>query len=129
MPRGHPRGSNGGGGRRFMELDLAQVERLAASGLNHQQIAMAMGISDSTFYRNKRTSKAFNAAVSRGVGKGLAVVAGALMRNIVGGDSSAQRFYLRSKGGWRDNTDASRDQGTEASPLVIKLVQEDQPKG
>ena len=55
-------------GRRKIDLDPAEVERLAAQGLAEYQIAEALGISQDTLDRRKQDSDAIAEALQRGRG-------------------------------------------------------------
>ena len=57
-----------------IEIDIQQCETLAAQGLTNEQISAAMGIGQSTFYKNKRENKEFEEALMRGRARGIAVV-------------------------------------------------------
>jgi predicted DNA-binding protein (UPF0251 family) len=46
-----------------IQIDLAEVERLASLGLSQEQIADSLGISNTTFYARKRESEEFAQAV------------------------------------------------------------------
>ena len=85
-----------------IQIDLEEVEKLAALGLSREQIADGLGISASTFYARQRESKDFAEAVKRGEAKGVGVVASALMKQIKEGNVTAMIFYLKAKAGWRD---------------------------
>ena len=53
-------------GRKRIELDYAEVERLAARGLGSTQIARALGVSWSTIQRNRKRSAEFDDIIKRG---------------------------------------------------------------
>ncbi len=85
-----------------IEIDLAEVERLASLGLTQEQIADALGISEDTLYARKRESKDFRDAIKRGQAKGVGSVANVLFEKAMGGDVASLIFYLKARGGWKE---------------------------
>ena len=80
-----------------IHIDLKQVESLAANGLTHEQIAAALGISESTLTKRKKENTDFTDAIKRGKAKGIAVVTNKLMESIKGGNMTGMIFFLRRK--------------------------------
>lgn len=64
--------------RQKIEIDLHQVENLAARGLTNDKIAYAMGFSPRTFYNNKKDNAELAEAIARGRAKGEMVVSDVL---------------------------------------------------
>ena len=89
-------------GRGKIELDLKQVESLAAQGLTKEQIALALGIGTSTLYDRQNTDPEFLEAVKRGQALGVAKVVNALFQGAMSGNTTAQIFYLKNRAGWAD---------------------------
>ena len=85
-----------------IQIDLLKVESLAANGLTQEQIALALGISESTLYLNKRENEDFAEAIKRGQAKGVAVVTNKLMEAIKDGNMTGMIFFLKCKAGWKD---------------------------
>jgi len=85
-----------------IEFDLAKVESLAANGLTQEQIALALGISESTLYNNKRENEEFAAAIKSGKAKGIAVVTNKLMESIKKGNMTGMIFFLKTQAGWKE---------------------------
>lgn len=48
-----------------IQIDLAEVERLASEGKTQAQIAACLGISETTFYGRKRENADFEEAIKR----------------------------------------------------------------
>lgn len=95
-------------GRKRIELDLDQVETLAARGLGTSQIARAMGVSWDTIDRNRKRSADFEGALKRGKAKGLAQVTNALFESATEKNSVvAQIFYLKNQDPkiWKDRVE------------------------
>ena len=86
-----------------IQIDLKQVESLAANGLTQEQIAAALGISETTLHQRKRDSADFAAAIKRGKAKGIALVTNKLMESIKGGNMTAMIFFLKTQAGWKES--------------------------
>lgn len=61
-----------------IQIDLHQVENLAARGLTNDKIAYAMGFSPRTLYNNKKENAELAEAIARGRAKGEMVVSDVL---------------------------------------------------
>ena len=85
-----------------IHIDLKQVESLAANGLTQEQIAAALGISESTLHKRKQENPEFTAAIKRGKAKGIALVTNKLMESIKGGNMTAMIFFLKTQAGWKE---------------------------
>lgn len=85
-----------------IQIDLKQVESLAANGLTQEQIACALGISETTLHQRKRDSADFAAAIKRGKAKGIALVTNKLMESIKGGNMTGMIFFLKTQAGWKE---------------------------
>jgi hypothetical protein len=85
-------------GRKRIELDIAQIEDLAGSGLNEQEICDILGISLSTLTRRKKEI-VFQDAIRRGRSRSHAVVANALFEAAKAGQSWAVIWYEKTRCG------------------------------
>jgi len=83
-------------GRKRIKVDLEKVEELASRGLGPVQIARALGVSWSTIDRNRKRSAEFEDTLKRGKARGLATVTNSLFENALGGNVTAQIFYLKN---------------------------------
>lgn len=92
-----------------IEIDLGRVEYFASIGLNLGEIAGALGISRATLDRRREVDAEIDERISMGRGKGVAQVAEALVKNALGGDTSAQKIFLNSVGGWAKKTQTTLD--------------------
>jgi len=82
---------------------MKKAEDYAAKGLTAEQIAMVLGISETTFYERQAENAEFAEALKRGRGTGIANVTNALYEKAtVDKDLGAQVFYLKNRAGWRD---------------------------
>lgn len=89
-------------GRKRLEIDVAEVVRLASRGLTEEQIAESLGISITTLERRKREGEVFAEAIRRGRALGIAQVANAHFEAALAGNVTAQIFFLKSRAGWKE---------------------------
>ena len=101
-----------------IEIDLAQVEILASRGLTKEQIADALGISQTTLYTRQRESADFVEAIKRGKAKAISFVAGKLQKLIDEGNLGAICFYLKTQGGWSEKSEMTL-KGDAENPIPI----------
>lgn len=113
------------------DIDLKEVEVLAANGLKQYEIAAALGISQRTHFNRKADSEDYALAIERGRAKGTAKVANHLMKAIEGGNVKAMVFYLQSIGGWKPATatELSNPDGTLAAPAQVCIYLPDNGRG
>lgn len=108
-------------GRPKIEIDIAEVERLASQGLTQQQIADALGVSDQTILNRKADSLDFLEAIKRGQAKGIDTVTNALYEQAVNdGSVPAAIFYLKNRAGWKDKSDHEIN-----ANIVVKVYERD----
>lgn len=81
-----------------------EFEHMASLGLTHQQMAACKGICRSTLQKYKCNYPEFAEAIERGKARGVRDVSNALYNSAVGGDVTAQRYFLNNR---------SRDQWSE----------------
>ena len=105
-----------------IHIDLKQVESLAANGLTQEQIAAALGISESTLHQRKRDSADFAAAIKRGKAKGIALVTNKLMESIKGGNMTGMIFFLKTQAGQKE-TNVQEHTGANGDPISLLLTQ------
>tara|TARA_X000001382_G_scaffold40906_1_gene27405 strand:- start:141 stop:521 length:381 start_codon:yes stop_codon:yes gene_type:complete len=86
------------------EIDLNKVYELAKIGLSEEQIGVSLGISRSTISRRKRDDDTFATALKEGKQAGVTTVTNALFESATAEkpNTSAQIFFLKNRGGWRD---------------------------
>ena len=85
-----------------IEIDLSKVESLASRGLTKQQIADALGISETTLRNRQNDSADFADAIKRGQAKGIASVSNKLYESAMRGEAWAVCFFLKTKGGFKE---------------------------
>ena len=88
------------GGRKRLNIDLDEVERLAGLGLSEKQIADNLGVSWHTLHRNKLRSASFASRMEAGRSKALSAVANSLFRSPPKEDPNihAVNFFLSNRG-------------------------------
>jgi len=92
---------------------IDQAELLASQGLTQNQIALALGMGESTLYEKKAKFPEFAEAIKAGKAKGVAMVAEKLMEKAMAMDTTSILFYLKCQGGWRDSPEPTySDSGT-----------------
>ena len=106
-------------GRPEIQIDLQQVENLAARGLNETQVAHALGIHRDTLIQRKKKYSDFADALKRGQAKGIAKIANALFEQGMNGQTAAAIFYMKNRAGWRDKLEHT---GEDGGALVVKVV-------
>ncbi len=79
-----------------------KAERYASQGLTQEQIALALGIGQSTLYDKQNEFVEFGEAIKRGKGKGIQAVTNVLYNKALEGDNTAMIFYLKNRAGWQD---------------------------
>ena len=108
-----------------IEINLQQVETLAANGLTQQQIADSLGISVSTIESRLRESEEFKDAIKKGKSKGIAIIANQLFEKAKSGDTTSIIFYLKTQAGWKETQtiDHQSSDGTMSpKPTKIELI-------
>jgi hypothetical protein len=89
-------------GCRYLQLDLAEVERLAGLGLTDGEISTSLGIHVATMTRRKRDSEEFREAMRRGKARARAQVASKLMQAIDEGNIAAIIWWEKTRVGLSD---------------------------
>jgi predicted DNA-binding protein (UPF0251 family) len=92
-----------------IEIDLQEVEQLAAQGLTQEQIASSLGISQDTLYTRKRESIEFSEAIKKGKAQGIRYVSNLLFEQAKEGNMTAIIFYLKTRAGWSEREPFIRD--------------------
>ena len=87
---------------------MKKAEDYAAKGLTAEQIAMVLGISETTFYERQAENAEFAEALKKGRGTGIANVTNALYEKAtVDKDNTAMIFYLKNRAGWVDKQETT----------------------
>jgi len=78
------------------DVNAERIGRMVAYGINHDQIAAIIGVSDETL------RKYYRDALDYGKSKAVERVANSLFDTAVSGDVQAQKFFLSSRAGWSE---------------------------
>jgi hypothetical protein len=89
-------------GRKKIDIDIKEVERLAGLGLNNEEIALALGISDTTLYRRKADTESFERAIARGKAKTKKDIGNRVYEKAMEGDSSMLKWFEQSRYGYSE---------------------------
>ena len=108
-------------------IDYEELYNLAKIGLSEEQIAVSLGISVSTIARRKRDDDIFADTLKAGKQAGISAVTNSLFESATAEkpNTSAQIFYLKNRGGWRDRTevDANINGGIEVTHDIDSALQ------
>jgi hypothetical protein len=107
---------------------IEKAEKLAARGLNMEQIAYSIGIGTSTLYDKAKDNIELSEAIKRGKAKGIATIANSLFENAKAGNTTAQIFYLKCQGKWKEEEAVVNDDSIDkakAEVLEIKKKEQD----
>jgi len=101
----------GQAGRPLKKIDLEKVESLASRGLSQKQLAIALGINLKTLQKHRKLDHELQSAIDRGQVQGLADVSNSLYENALGGNVTAQIFFLKNRDpeNWRDRFEQKLD--------------------
>ena len=100
--------------------DIQKVESLASRGMEQQDIALCLGIGESTLYAKMHEIPDFQEAIKRGKAKGIARVTNALLKNVDTGNVTAQIFYLKCQAKWKD-TEEIKNQNEEIRQAIATI--------
>ena len=108
-------------------IDYEKLYNLAKIGLSEEQIAISLGISASTITRRKRDDEQFDRTLKAGKQAGISAVTNSLFESATADkpNTSAQIFYLKNRGGWRDRSevDANVSGGIEVTHDIDAALQ------
>ena len=104
-------------GRKKIEIDFTEAERLAGLGLSQAEIALSLGISEDTLARRKADSADFAEAIKKGQTSAKAEIGNKLFELAKAGDLGAIIWIEKTRFGYSDkmNVDAS---------IQIRLIDE-----
>jgi len=110
------------------QIDLKEVERLAGLGLTQEQIAVSLGVSPRTLDNRKAESAEFAQAIKKGQASAITEVSNALFQNAMGGNVTAQIFFLKARAQWKDKHEDAIDDGGEPAPVKVEVTVRDARK-
>ncbi|MDP6769070.1 MAG: hypothetical protein QF704_00055 [Anaerolineales bacterium] len=89
-------------GRKKLEIDYLEVERLAGIGLSNAEIADAMGFAEATLYRKKKDNESFESALKKGKAKASADIANVVYEMAMAKNLPAAIWYEKTRRGLSD---------------------------
>lgn len=89
-------------GRKKIEIDLTEVERLAGLGLTLEEVSLSLGISERTLYSNKAQNAEVAEAIKRGQTRANTEVASVLFNKAKDGDMTAVIWWEKTRAGRSD---------------------------
>jgi len=107
----------------FNEEVLAQIEEYASRQWLDKDIAVFLGYSQSHFYALKAIHPSISDAIKRGQKRGIDAAIQTLERCMKKDNVVASMFYLKCKGGWKDNGDDTTGDDGRDKESVSKSVQ------
>lgn len=104
-------------GRPPVEIDIAEVERLAGLGLTQEEIAESLGFSERTLRRRKGVLSVLSDAMKRGRATAAKEVANALFQKAIGGDLGAIVWWEKTRRGLSDKVETQ-----QSGEIKLKVV-------
>jgi hypothetical protein len=123
--RGNKPGSNGGGGAGpkpdpfTSKKELEKLKDYAKSGIRVEDIAAIYHMAKSTLYNLMKSNPAIRLAIDEGRATALHKIGKSLFDRAIEGDLTAQIFYLKTQGGWRDKSEDAQKQGMQSVRIVL----------
>ena len=108
-------------GPKKTEIDLVKVEKLASQGLNKSQVAAMCGLKESQWYARENENPEITEAYKRGKAKGVLTISNALFEQARSGNTTAQIFFLKAQGGWRENIRLEHT-GPDGEPIKQEIT-------
>jgi len=128
-----------------------KAESLAAQGLTMEQIALVLGMGETTLYKKKLEFAEFTEAIKAGQAKGVAAVVNKLYKKAVGYSISEERleineagetktikttksyqpdntaiiFYLKNRAAWKDKTEVEHSGEMKVTKIERVIVKHD----
>jgi hypothetical protein len=105
---------------------LEKVEDLASRGLSQKQLAIALGINLKTLQKHRKINEQLQASIDKGRVQGLADVSNSLYENALGGNVTAQIFYLKNRDpdNWRDRFENQIDVKTDLASMHLAAMRQ-----
>jgi len=108
-------------GRTRRPIDPEQVEKLSSQGLTKAQIARFLGFNPTYWIEREHKEPEIREAYERGKSKGVLAISNALFESARAGNTTAQIFYLKSIGGWRENIRLEHS-GPDGGPIKQEVT-------
>lgn len=121
MTKRKPPGEKKKVGRKPIPIDTAQVEKLSSQGLTKAQVAAVIGLGESQWYERENQNPEIAEAYKRGKARGVLMISNALFDAARSGNTTAQIFFLKAQGGWRENIRLEHT-GAEGGPIKQEVT-------
>lgn len=108
---------------------IEKAEKLAARGLNMEQIAYSIGIGTSTLYDKARYHLELSEAIKRGKSKGIATIANSLFENAKAGNTTAQIFFLKCQAKWKEEEAVVSDDSIDKAKAEVMEIKKKEQDG
>jgi len=92
---------------------IKRAEQYASRGLTYEQIANCLGMSHETFIHKRRDYPELSDAIKKGRSRGIGDIANVLYGSAKAGNTTAQIFYLKCIGKWREVDIVTNDHDDE----------------
>lgn len=106
----------------------AKAAELACKGLSRRQIAISLGMGESTLYRKQAKFREFEESIQRGAESANADVINALFQTAVSGNVRACEVWLYNKCKEEWKREPSEEATRDIPPINITLVTDDSNK-
>ncbi len=116
-----PGGKRSGAGRKPVEIDLVELERLGSLQCTDQELAAYFGVDVKTIERRKK-QPAFAAAIERGRAKGRVSIRRNLFALAAKGNVAASIFLAKNLLGYKDYF-SNEHSGPDGGPIPVSLVE------
>jgi len=110
----------GGKRRQYSIEDRVLIRELAGKGLTNEQIALYLGVSVAQWYVHKKDDPSIQELLDTGRSHALAEITNALYQSALGGNVTAQIFYLKNRAPseWRDRRENIHT-GADGGPIQL----------
>ena len=115
-------GKRSGSGRKAVNMNLAELEKLCVMQCTDQEIAAFFGVDVRTIERRKK-KPAFAAAMERGRSKGRVSLRRMLYTQAANGSVAATIFLAKNVLGYKDHR-SNEHSGPEGGPIPVSVVEQ-----
>ncbi|CAG4900722.1 helix-turn-helix domain-containing protein [Paraburkholderia saeva] len=106
---------------KFKPEYVEQARNYCLLGATDDDLAKFFGVSRATISTWKTEYPEFTAALAHGKDAADARVIGSLYDNALGGNVTAQIFWLKNRRSWKDRIDAEVS-GKDGAPFIVEIV-------
>jgi hypothetical protein len=106
-------------GRKKIDIDIKEIERLAGLGLTEEEIALNLGVSVDTLGRRKKDTADFAESIARGKARTKRNIGNKVYEKAMNGDSSMLKWFEQSRFGYTEKS----EQATSGE-LTVRIIRE-----